>query len=340
MRNVLLVLLLCSLNLLVTTAQSAQECYQQGETALAEADYEAAIEAFTCAIRNSYSPVAAAFSRRGDVYFAMRDYEAALDSYNSALDVNENYYDARVGRGRAYHQLGDYEAAKLELEAAIATNPGDVNALTWLGATYNGFEQLGMYQLAYETLTDALRRDPTYADAYFERGRNQHFTGNYELALNDFTTALQYRQDARYYLWRGRSEAALGNLRDAIRNYNAAIGLTDDRAAIYHQRGLAFFALDDIELALTSYADAIENDPAFAPVYQTRGNLLINLERYAEAQRDLCTYLELVVPADEADFDDLSATLRSSIQETTTLAEALGGCDAPPATPTPTEAGA
>jgi tetratricopeptide (TPR) repeat protein len=135
----------------------------------------------------------AAFTRRGDTYFAVQDYEAALSSYTSALDVDRDYYDALVGSGRANYEIGNYDNARTLLERALAQNNGEVVAIRWLGATYNTYEQIVLYRQALQILTDAITIDPNHADAYFERGRSRFFLSDYDLAINDYTRALQFK---------------------------------------------------------------------------------------------------------------------------------------------------
>ena len=71
-------------------------------------------------------------------------------------------------------------------------------------------------KIASLTLTKAIRLNPGYAEAYYNRGLAHQSVGNLKLAISDFDKAINLRNDnARAYYNRGINQKALGNTKEA-----------------------------------------------------------------------------------------------------------------------------
>jgi tetratricopeptide (TPR) repeat protein len=158
---------------------------------------------------------------------------------------------------------------------------------------------------------NAIRLDPTYADAYFNRATAKVILRKYQEALDDSNSAIrlnprrseffQVRADTRlrlrdyggaivdsekamdlnphgadvYMAYQSRGVARI-SLRDgagAMEDFNKAIELNPRVAAAYQNRANARVLLGDGRAAMADYDKAVEVDPSFGTAYYYRGLL-------------------------------------------------------------------
>jgi len=137
-------------------------------------------------------------------------------------------------------------------------------------------------------LTEVIRRAPTNAGAYLNRGSAQASAGEVALALSDYSTALHLQPDL-FEAWynRGTTFTHLRRYENAIADFTEAIRLKPDFALTYCNRGLANFQLGRYDDALADYTVAIDRDATLTYCYFSRGNLYLALGEYQKAIDDL-----------------------------------------------------
>jgi tetratricopeptide (TPR) repeat protein len=169
---------------------------------------------------------------------------------------------------------------------------------------------------AVALLTEVIRRAPTNAAAYLNRGSAQAAAGEVALALGDYTTALHLQPDlVEAWYDRGTTFTHLRRYENAITDFTEAIRLKPDFALAYCNRGLANLQLGHFDDALADYSVAIAHDAALTYCYFNRGNLYLTLGEYQKA------------------IDDLTRALATNTKDATALSrrgqayEALGQLD-------------
>ena len=122
-------------------------------------------------------------------------------------------------------------------------------------------------QKSIELLNEAISLDPSYAEAYIDRGWSYRNLGQYVRALQDF---------------------------------NKAIELAPSYANAYMARGSIYSVLKLYEVAIKDFDKAIELAPSYAMVYTLRGEIYSDLKQYARAIKDFDKAIELSkVPAED-----------------------------------------
>ncbi len=127
--------------------------------------------------------------------------------------------------------------------------------------------------LKYDALN---KRDK--AATYINRGIHHTRAGNHTNALDDFESALALVPDlGEAFLNRGNTYIFLGDFSQALSEYDRALELdTKDPHAAYFNKGLAYEALKNLELAYQSFQKAAELQPEWALPLE-------RLQRYEEA---------------------------------------------------------
>lgn len=103
---------------------------------------------------------------------------------------------------------------------------------------------------------------------------------------------------ALYYSNRGDNYLNSGNYDLAIIEYTKAIDLDPTLASLYYNRGLAYTYKDKHDLAIVDYTKSIELDPEYADTYNNRCREYYILGKYEEALPDCEKALSLVPNTD------------------------------------------
>ncbi len=171
------------------------------------------------AIDNSFAP---GYYIRSLALLEQGDTLRAVDDLKKAVDYNQEYYEALVQLGELYSMRKD-RLAELYLNQALNLRPVSREALYMLGLFY---QETGNYEKAIATyhrlsvadttsreayynpgyiclvflqdfpkavqfFTEALKKDPGYTEAWYNRGYAYELAGDYKKAYADYQQALK-----------------------------------------------------------------------------------------------------------------------------------------------------
>lgn len=112
-------------------------------------------------------------------------------------------------------------------------------------------------------------------------------SGDYSGAIKFLTEAVKLNLNyANAYYNRGLAYTALKQYEQAIQDYDKAIRLNPDLNEVYSNRGNAYQHLQQYERAIQDYTKCIELKPNDVKAYCNRGNIRFNLKQYAQAIQD------------------------------------------------------
>jgi hypothetical protein len=141
----------------------------------------------------------------------------------------------------------------------------------WDGEKYNASEK------AIEYLNNAIKLEPSYAEAYYNRGNAYNKPGQYNRAIEDFNEAIRLNPYyALAYVNRGNAYLKLEQYDRAIKDFNEAIRLNSGYAEAYYNRGLAYFNLKQYARTIEDCNEAIRLNPYFALAYNNRAIAYFN----------------------------------------------------------------
>lgn len=125
---------------------------------------------------------------------------------------------------------------------------------------------------AITDLTEAIRLDPDFADAYFQRGLLYVEMLDHDGVIADFSEVIHRDpQNALAYFYRGNAYNELDNYDDAIDDFDATLALNPNHTTAYHSRGLAHWGRRDLDAAIRDYSATIRLDPDSVAAYLNRG---------------------------------------------------------------------
>jgi protein O-mannosyl-transferase len=175
---------------------------------------------------------------------------------------------------------------------------------------------------------NVISKYPKTSAAYINRGNAHTINNNFEMAIQDYSSAIAYEPKAAdAYTNRAIAFSKQGNINDAIKDYNSAIAISPQNADMYAERAALKSGINDIEgagedltkaislkpkdetlynkrgvlmgmagfseKALTDFNKAIALNSKYADAYSNRGYLYLNTGRYSEAITDLDKSLAL-----------------------------------------------
>uniref|UniRef100_UPI003306554E tetratricopeptide repeat protein n=1 Tax=uncultured Croceitalea sp. TaxID=1798908 RepID=UPI003306554E len=150
--------------------------------------------------------------------------------------------------------------------------------------------------LAFEEGLKSTKNEGQYtATDWYYQGKADYEEGQLKDALKAFEASIELdSKDADAWAWRGYIFGELKKYKEGIVSYDKAIELNPDYAgALYNNRGNAKDSLNQYEEAIKDYNKAIELDPNDAEIYSNRGATKSNLNQYEEAIKDYNKAIEL-----------------------------------------------
>jgi tetratricopeptide (TPR) repeat protein/V8-like Glu-specific endopeptidase len=185
----------------------------------------------------------------------------------------------------------DYKGAVADLTEAIRLNPNYADAYVYRGVVRYDFKDL---QGAVADYNSALKINPNYAGAYFNRGNARKELKDLQGAVADYNSALKINPNyADAYVNRGNAHYELKNLQSAVADYTEAIRLNPNYAEAYNNRGAARNELKDLQGAIADFNTALKINPNLANVYYHRGIVCYKLKDLQGAVADFNSALKI-----------------------------------------------
>ncbi len=134
--------------------------------------------------------------------------------------------------------------------------PNAPHALNNRGDAFFNTQQL---DLAIADFTNAIQYNDKYAQAYYNRGNAYGQSGKTKEAFDDLNKAIEYdATNANAFNKRGQSNAVLGNTNAAISDFNKALVLKPDLTEVYYNLGITYINTNQKELACANLKIAVD----------------------------------------------------------------------------------
>jgi tetratricopeptide (TPR) repeat protein len=137
----------------------------------------------------------------------------------------------------------------------------------------------------YSLVIEGNSSNPDIYDAYFSRGVALSHLKKFDMALKDYTKAIELKPNFKEaYLERGLLRLALKKLPEAIADFDKVIKLDPKNYVAYANRAIAHFITGSEEKALTDINKSIEINPDCAGCHYSHYKILWSLGRDKEAE--------------------------------------------------------
>jgi tetratricopeptide (TPR) repeat protein len=168
---------------------------------------------------------------RAQIFAAQKKYDLAFQDLSEMIRIDSKNPQTHYLLGVINASSGDLLKAKNAFSTAIDLDPNFIDAYIARG---KALDQLGLPTFALDDFDQALRINPSYHQANFYKGLIFVKQNNYEGAISSFTKAISFRNDATYYFERAMAydsskqfELALSDLNSAKSFLNSGIPNSD-----------------------------------------------------------------------------------------------------------------
>jgi tetratricopeptide (TPR) repeat protein len=167
----------------------AQIYFLQAMVALETADTLGAVANFKEAIEKE-PDYYAAYIQAGKIYANKND-DLAIQYYQSAIDLEPDSYEARYLLGMYYQDHGMLDEAHREYE--ILSRIDSTQAVPYYNRGYIEMVYRQNFDQAVDWFTEAIERDPGYAEAWYNRGFSRELAGKLREARDDYQKAIELK---------------------------------------------------------------------------------------------------------------------------------------------------
>jgi tetratricopeptide (TPR) repeat protein len=176
---------------------------------------------------------------------------------------------------------------------------------------------LGRLEEASASFDQALKIQPDFHQAWYNRGIPLFKLGRLEEAIASFDQALKIQPDD-HQAWYNRGVALfkLGRLEEAIACFDQALQIKPDKDEAWYIRGYTLFKLGRYEEALASWERAIELGNQSSDVFFNRAIVLLALNRWDEGITTLNNALNCLTDGKEPSADDTELIIRNLFNST------------------------
>ncbi|WP_013320308.1 tetratricopeptide repeat protein [Gloeothece verrucosa] len=140
------------------------------------------------------------------------------------------------------------------------------------------------YQRMRLNLTEAIKHNPFYLNAYYNRGLAYYHLEDYDKAIEDYNQALKLDPQSSYaYNGRGFVYYQLKKYDQALEDYNQALTLNPQLIYAYWNRGLSYHQMEKYFLALEDYNKALLLNSQLTDIYLKIGLIKYEIGAITEA---------------------------------------------------------
>ncbi|MEO1416651.1 MAG: tetratricopeptide repeat protein [Bacteroidota bacterium] len=243
-----------------------------------------------------YQDVAALYTYKGQVYEGMNNYSAALQNYEKALSFDVQNADVLFQKAHVLDALDRKDEAAQVIEQILLIEPQHTEANLFEGQMLSKDR---LWEEAIESYNLVIARYPS-GQAFVARARAFETLDNTAAALDDLAEAVKV-QPTLAEAWRmsGKLLGKSGRNREAVEKLSRAIDLRAGNAEIYCLRAQIYTQSSEYNKASADYTQALEIAPNLAKAYY--GRAILNLEKGNQpaALQDVAEAIRLA-PSDPA----------------------------------------
>ena len=158
----------------------------------------------------------------------------------------------------------------------------------------NFYQQAGKYELALADYTSALNLKENNYEVLISRAGIYRMAGEFNLVIKDCDKAIEINKNkAGAFINRGIAKSLLGNNDEAMKDFDMAIQLEPDNSSAYTNRGFLFGKMEKIDEAIGDYSKGIALNPEYAFAYFNRGIAYFKKGKYDVAILDFNSTISL-----------------------------------------------
>lgn len=201
-------------------------------------------------------------------------YTDALEFFDKELKEHPKNGYAHFGKALIFFEQNQYDEVISSTNKALGLIPKKDKKMTSRAHLLKGETLLATADTiqALSEMTEAIRLNPKFTDAYEKRGQVYFYQQEYDLADADYKKLVELNPaDLIGYMGLGRNCQAKGQLDDAIGHFTKVVGMYSDYSSAYSFRAESYLEKNEYLKAINDICRALEIDTdvkAFGLIYK------------------------------------------------------------------------
>ena len=244
---------------------------------------------------------AQAYGNRGRIKLDLEDYGGAIADFSVVLAEQPRFTKILLWRGLAYLKQGAlaalaenrreaYQFAIADFSRLLRDKPHHGEAHNYRAVAY--FQLRNYYQATLD-INRALECQADYVEAYINRGMLRHELGDFQGAIDDYTTVLKLNPELQDRSYNQTLVGLALDSPDSTLSEDTPLNLRFRLADLYDSRGLLCAQVGDMEGAIADYTLALRFNPNSGRILANRGRLFSRQENYQAAILDFDSALAI-----------------------------------------------
>jgi tetratricopeptide (TPR) repeat protein len=187
-------------------------------------------------------------------------------------------------KGKALDDQGKHDEAIKAYDEAIRLDPQYADA--WYNKGNILYVLHNKYDEAIQAYDEVIKIDPQNDSVWNYKGNALTYQGKYDEAIKAYDRAIEINPhfyDGNNWYRKGLALYELGRYDEAIQAYDEAIKLNSSKPYYWYDKGKALDDQGKYDEAIRAYDEVIKIDPQYADAWNSKGNALSELGRYDEA---------------------------------------------------------
>jgi tetratricopeptide (TPR) repeat protein len=187
-------------------------------------------------------------------------------------DIKDKNFDTAL---QAYFKGSKWLCTEA-LNTCIEENPNNATAYYDRALLLSEDEPVFQYDEILKLYDSAIKLDPNYEKAYFNKGSVLCKQGKYTEAQKCYEQVLKLnKNNSKAYYALGNLQSALESYSEAISNFDMAIGINPMNYKAYYEKGLAIINnKGELKQSMDCFDRSIEIEPEFMSPYYSKGYCL------------------------------------------------------------------
>jgi tetratricopeptide (TPR) repeat protein len=238
----------------------------------------------------------------GSIYFLNHDYWNAAVAWRKSDAISPLAPNLQFSSAMAYIELSRPDWARHTLESLAKQDNKNPLYVYWLGRLDYDAQQ---YSEATQYFQRAISLDPTMARAYDNLGLALYFQNQNDLAIENFTKAIELDQHSPHpspwpYLNLAITLEFLDRPQEAEVNLRSALRIDPAFAPAHYRLGTVLDESGKPDAAIQELLQAASIDPSFAEPHITLAHIYNRQGRHDAAKDEVATYLRLHKTSNDA----------------------------------------
>ena len=189
----------------------------------------------------------------------------------------------------------NFAGAITEYSAAIRLDPTYTNAYFNRGLAHLELEN---YSAALLDINQVINLTPNDLDVFAQRANIKKMMNDLNGAVADYSIVLDQKRDAAVFSDRGAAYMGLKKFDEAIQDFRESIALDPNTAITWSQMADVFFAKKEYQTAIQHYGAALNINPKLVVALNNRGNAYKASKLFDDAISDYSTAIEITAISD------------------------------------------